>query len=65
MSVDEFIIGPKPKYFYYLLKGSSLKRGGGRSQRPEAGRLVKVGWGAFHFSFPSSCRGTGKRFIED
>jgi len=46
----------------------SLKRAGGRGRRgqgSEATRLATVGRGAFHCLWPDSCRGTGKRLIED
>jgi hypothetical protein len=65
MPVYDNIIGPNPKFIYYLLKGSSLKKAAGRGRGPEAMRLVKVGRGAFYFSFPNSCQRTRKRLIED
>jgi hypothetical protein len=51
MPIDECIICPKPKYFYYLLKGSALKRAGARGQEPEARRPAQVGWEVFPLSF--------------
>jgi hypothetical protein len=65
MLIDEFMICPKLKYFYYLLKGSSLKRAGGRDRGPEALRLVKVGSGALRLLWPEPRPGTEKRLIED
>jgi hypothetical protein len=57
------IICAKLKYFYYLLKGSSLKRAGGqgRDRGWELGKGREAPW---FFRHPDSCRGTGMRFIE-
>jgi hypothetical protein len=54
----------KAKIFLLSFERKFIKKGRGRGQGPEAHRLVKVGRGAWFFSFPGSCRGTEKRLIE-